>query len=40
MVKTIERTAREVFMPLTVGGGIGSIEVCGRYSWPEPTRPA
>lgn len=26
MVKTIERTAREVFMPLTVGGGITSIE--------------
>ena len=26
MVKTIERTAREVFMPLTVGGGISSIE--------------
>ncbi|MGP2526667.1 imidazole glycerol phosphate synthase subunit HisF [Acidaminococcus sp. LBK-2] len=26
MVETIERTAREVFMPLTVGGGISSIE--------------
>ena len=26
MVQTIERTAREVFMPLTVGGGITSIE--------------
>lgn len=26
MVETIERTAREVFMPLTVGGGIFSIE--------------
>ncbi len=26
MVNTIERTAREVFMPLTVGGGITSIE--------------
>ncbi len=26
MVKTIEKTAREVFMPLTVGGGITSIE--------------
>ena len=26
MVETIERTAREVFMPLTVGGDISSIE--------------
>ena len=26
MVRTIERAAREVFMPLTVGGGITSIE--------------
>lgn len=26
MVDTIERTAREVFMPLTVGGGISSLE--------------
>ena len=26
MVDVIERTAREVFMPLTVGGGITSIE--------------
>ncbi len=26
MVETIERTGREVFMPLTVGGGISSIE--------------
>ena len=26
MVDTIERAAREVFMPLTVGGGISSLE--------------
>ncbi|MCX8022946.1 MAG: imidazole glycerol phosphate synthase subunit HisF [Syntrophorhabdaceae bacterium] len=26
IVKVVERVAREVFMPLTVGGGIGSVE--------------
>ncbi|GAA3327766.1 hypothetical protein GCM10020331_069030 [Ectobacillus funiculus] len=26
MIDVVERTAAEVFIPLTVGGGIGSVE--------------
>ena len=40
MVETIERTAREVFMPLTVGAAFLPSRTCGPCSWPERTRPA
>lgn len=30
LIDTVERTAREVFVPLTVGGGIGSVDQARR----------
>ena len=38
IIDVVRRTAERVFMPLTVGGGVRTVEDIRRLSTPEPTR--
>jgi imidazole glycerol-phosphate synthase subunit HisF len=38
MLDVVARTAERVFVPLTVGGGVRTVEACGVCSRPARTR--